>query len=123
MAKNDSPLEAYEQRQFVKYLETKKLKFTAIPNSTWTSSFAVKNRNKAQGVRRGPPDLMIVIPASKSVFLEAKLLFVEMKRIKGGVLSPEQKEWNEALNEVENVGAYVCKGCEAAKVVLDRLCV
>lgn len=59
---------------------------------------------KVEGTVKGIPDLFI--PAWK--------LWVEMKRIKGGVLSPEQKEIIAYLKRV-NYCVIVGKGAEDAK--------
>ena len=101
-----APLETEEQKEFVKYLVLKNLKFTSIPNSTYTKSWKQKAKNKAEGLNPGLPDLLVCLPD--------RLLFIEMKRIKGGVVSKYQKEWIEALNKYSNVEAIVCKGCGEA---------
>jgi len=80
-------------------------KFTAIPNSTYTKSENQKRRNTASGLRRGLPDLLIIV--------NDRLVFVEMKRTKGGVVSKEQKEWIEVLNNI-GIPAQVCRGATAA---------
>lgn len=108
------PSEYEEQCAFVEYLELKKLKFTAIPNSTYTKSFNQKRRNKCSGLRPGLPDLLVVLPE--------QLLFIEMKRTKGGRLSLHQKGWIEALNKINNVEAIICKGAgEAIDAIETRL--
>ena len=86
------PTEYEEQKKLVQYLELKRLKFTAIPNSTWTPSFAQKNKNRAMGLRAGFPDMIIVLPNNQ-------LLFAELKRKKGGVVSNEQNEWIKTLKK------------------------
>lgn len=106
MTKNTSPLEEVEQIAFVKWLELKGLKFTAIPNSTYTKSIKQKVKNKRMGLRCGLPDLLIITPKG--------LVFVEMKRKQGSVTSDEQKEWIEALNKLQGVQAQVCKGADEA---------
>lgn len=104
---NLTELESSEQETLVKYLEIKRLKFTSIPNSTFTKSFAIKMKNKREGLRKGLPDMLVILPT--------KLLFIELKRYEGGVLSPEQKEWIEQLNKIGNqVEAIVCRGCGEA---------
>ena len=63
---------------------------------------------KATGASAGVPDL----------FIPSLRLFIEMKRKKGGRVSPEQKAWLEYLN---NAGykAAVCKGFLEAKEVIE----
>lgn len=107
------PHEEIEQRNFVQYLEWRGLKFTAIPNSTYTKSRRQKQKNREQGLRPGLPDLLIIIP-------NGKLLFIEMKRTKKGTVSKYQKEWIEELNKLTNIRAEVCKGYDAAKAVVDE---
>lgn len=105
------PLEDNEQAVFVEYLQLKRLKFTAIPNSTFTKSWAVKNRNTRLGVRAGLPDLLVIVPG--------KVIFIEMKRVKGGQLSKMQKEWIDALNTA-GTPAYVAKGADAAIEIVEK---
>jgi hypothetical protein len=68
-------------------------------------------KNKAIGVRAGVPDLMIIVKSS--------LLFIEMKRKKGGVVSVFQKDWLEKLDKLDNVYAVECKGYEEAVEVIE----
>jgi hypothetical protein len=114
---NTTPLEPEEQVWCIEYLEAlkkkgNKVKYTSIPNSTFTKSWSVKRRNKQQGLRAGFPDLAII--------LNNILFFVELKRVKGGVLSLEQKEWIQALNEAGEY-AYVCKGFGEFKELVDKI--
>lgn len=102
-----------EQRAFVAWLDIKGLKYSAIPNSTYTTSWSVKNRNTAMGVRPGVPDMMIVLPT-------IGLVFIELKRQKGGVVSSHQRDWIAALNTCPGVAAHVCHGAAAAIAVIER---
>lgn len=106
-----NPTEYEEQVAFVQWLELKGLKFSSVPNSTWTSSIKQKVRNKATGLRPGLPDLLVIVGGS--------LVFIEMKRVKGGVVSPAQRDWIEALNQVSNVQAFVCKGADEAIEIVE----
>jgi hypothetical protein len=67
---------------------------------------------KRTGVKRGVPDLCL--PVARGGFHG---LYVEMKRLKGGRLSPEQKHW---LNELSAQGyeTTCCEGHEAAIAVI-----
>lgn len=105
------PTEYEEQVAFVKWLELRGYTFTAIPNSTYTTSYNQKRRNHAMGLRAGLPDLLVIA--------NDRLVFVEMKRIKGSVTSKEQKQWIEKLNNI-NIPARVCKGAhEAIKFIQE----
>lgn len=103
---NHTPLEEEEQAVVVQWLEYKNVKFSSIPNSTWTPSIKQKVRNKKQGLRPGLPDLLIIH--------DKKMLFVEMKRRSGGILSPFQRDWIEKINTVPNCQAVVAKGASDA---------
>lgn len=105
-----TPTEEIEQRQVVQYLELHRCKFTAIPNSTYTKSWAQKRKNTATGLRAGFPDLVVIA--------NGHFFCIEMKRITGGTLTKEQKAWQEGLNAA-GIPAYVCKGFDAAKEIID----
>lgn len=107
-----------EQCLLVEYLEIKRLKFSKIAQETFTKSWGVKMKNKLSGLRRGVPDMIIIIPKKDSL---NTLLFLEMKRTKGGVISPEQKSWIEELDQIPGVVARVANGYEEAKKIIDNL--
>ena len=99
------PTEHEEQREVVRWFRQTwpGVRIHAIPNGGARSK-ATAGRLKAEGVVSGVPDL----------FVPAWRLWVEMKRTKGGSLSPEQKDWITYLQEV-GYCAIVCKGAEDAK--------
>lgn len=114
---NLTPLEDNECIAFVQYLEILQnqghdILFTHIANETYTKSWKQKNRNKAVGVRAGLPDYVIIINGC--------LMFLEMKRQKGGTLTKAQKLW---IVELRRTGASVkvTKGFDEAKEVIDAL--
>lgn len=87
----------------------------AIPNGARTS-MSVAKRLRAEGLRKGAPDLFLAQPARGF-----HGLWLEMKRQRGGVVSPEQRAWHAAL-----IGAgydvRVCRGWEeAARAILIYL--
>lgn len=63
------------------------------------------------GVSAGYPD--VTIPY---VFNGRPGLYIEFKRPDGGVVSPEQREWLNFLNE-QGYDAKVAYGCEEAKAI------
>lgn len=75
-----------EQRELVKWFRQtyRGVKIYAIPNGGYRGK-AAAGRLKAEGVLKGVSDLHV--PAWN--------LWIEMKREKGGRLSPEQKSWGE----------------------------
>lgn len=99
------PTEQAEQALFVQWLDMHNLYYWHTPNSTYTKSWKQKSRNKIMGVQSGIPDLFVIV--------NNKLVGVEMKRTKGGVVSSNQKVWLERLNNA-NVPTKVCKGAQEA---------
>lgn len=106
---NYIPTEHEEQRAFVQWFRRTypEIRIFAIPNGG-ARNMATAGRLKAEGVVRGVPDL----------FIPAWRTFIEMKRIRGGRLSPEQKDWKTYL---ESIGyrVWVCAGFEGAKREVD----
>jgi hypothetical protein len=70
---------------------------------------ATAGRLKAEGVVRGVPDL----------FIPEWRVWVEMKRIKGGSVSAEQKDWMAYLESV-NYFCIVGKGADDAKTKINN---
>ena len=116
------PTEDYEQRRLVLWLRTlqtlvrkPKILFYAVPNGDWRD-IVVAVRLKAQGVSPGVPDLCFPVPRG-----EHHGLYVEMKRVKGGKVSANQKAWIEDLRE-QGYRVEVCAGADAAMAaVVDYL--
>jgi len=107
-----TPTEHAEQVGFVQWFRARfpRVLIFAIPNGE-KRSISVAKRLKAEGVVRGVPDL----------FIPEWNLWVEMKRAKGGRLSPEQKEM---ITYLEIIGhqTIVGNGAEdASKQVLEWL--
>tara|TARA_R110000822_G_scaffold51604_2_gene134079 strand:+ start:277 stop:543 length:267 start_codon:yes stop_codon:yes gene_type:complete len=79
----------------------------AIPNGE-KRAISVAKRLKAEGVVRGVPDL----------FVPAWNLWIEMKRVSGGRLSPDQKQMIEYLEGARHT-VIVAKGAtDASQQVL-----
>lgn len=79
----------------------------AIPNGGLRSK-AVAAKLKAEGVRPGVPDLFLPVARGRE-----HGLWIEMKRTKGGHISPEQEAWAEAL-EAQGYRVRICRGADAA---------
>ena len=69
---------------------------------------------KAAGGRKGIPDLFLPVPSQGY-----HGLYIEMKRLKLGKISPEQKEWIDRLNGM-GYRVEVCKGHEAAIAIIQN---
>lgn len=85
----------------------------AIPNGGHRHK-ATAGRLKAGGVVAGVPDLFWY--QARGGFYG---LFIEMKRVKGGTLSPQQKMMCDEL-QVEGYRVKICAGFEAAKYALEE---
>lgn len=99
------PTEHEEQCGFVQWFRRKfpHVRIMAIPNGGWRNA-ATAGKLKAEGVSRGVPDLFI--PEWK--------LWIEMKRITGGRVSPEQQGWKSYLEQC-GYGVLICAGMEQAR--------
>ena len=110
-----------EQKLLVKWMHSKKLLFTSVPNENNMSFLNRKTamiqgaKMKATGKSKGAPDMF--------VFLPGLVVAVEMKRtIQKGkakpVASPEQKAWIAALNELGHPAA-ICYGWHEARDFIE----
>lgn len=80
----------------------------AIPNGLWAKNDGVGRKAKAEGLKKGIPDLLLPI-ASKGFHG----LFIEMKKLTGSSTSAAQKQWHTDLREQGYV-VELCKGHEQA---------
>lgn len=107
-----APSEHEEQVEFIRLVEF------AFPPEVAALLFAIPNGGKraiktarelkAEGVRKGVPDLFLAYPHNGY-----SGLFIEMKKRYGGRVSPEQKAYIEALRG-RGYAVVVCKGCDEA---------
>ena len=84
----------------------------AIPNGSH-KSIAAAIRFRREGLRKGYPDLGLDVACGGFHGLK-----IELKRVKGGVVSPEQKEWIEFLT-AQGYRALVCHGADEAIRVIE----
>ena len=108
-----TPTEHEEACVLADYLDCLGLQYTKTAQETFTRSWKQKNKNKAEGVKPGLPDYIIVI--------NGKLVFIELKRKKGGTVSLHQKKWIEELNKCEGVVAEVCRGADEAIELINNI--
>lgn len=109
---NVVPTEFEEQIALVQYLKLKGHKHTAIPNSTYTNSWNQKRKNTASGLNAGLPDMIAIV--------DDNLIWIELKRIKGGRLSKYQKDWIEALERAGQT-VRVCRGADEAIKFIEEM--
>ncbi|MEB0133550.1 VRR-NUC domain-containing protein [Pseudomonas sp. CCI2.4] len=106
------PTEHEEQKSLIRWfsLQYPKIgnRLVAVPNGG-QRNVIVASKLKAEGVRAGFPDLMLLMPRG-----EFMGLMIEMKRVKGGSLQVEQAEWLDWLNK-QGYMAVICKGAQAAQ--------
>jgi hypothetical protein len=109
------PTEDQEQFALVKWLRLKGIPHYHIPNQR-QANVAYGVKLKALGVSKGIPD--IVIPKARKGHHG---LYIELKRTKGGIVSPEQKDWIRLLT-TEGYLATVAYGAEdAIKIITEYL--
>ncbi len=112
-AKAKAPLEDQEQVALVNWLKIRGIRYHATPNGGHRH-VAVAKKLKAQGVQAGVPDLTIWPDVDGC----QPILWIELKRTKGGSVSEEQRNWIDYLNEIgwrHDIKAAVCKGFQEAR--------
>lgn len=85
----------------------------AIPNGGSRHPAEAVNL-KRQGVKKGVPDIFLAYPVPPY-----NGMFIELKRLKGGVVSEDQKVWMELLHSF-GYHVVVCKGFEVARDEIIR---
>lgn len=92
------PTEHQEQIAVCNWLDFRRVVYFAVPNGG-KRNVVVGKKLKAEGVKKGVPDLIILTPPPNAMIAlgGARLpccgAAVEMKRRKGGVVSEEQSGW------------------------------
>jgi hypothetical protein len=114
MSVKKCPTEYEEQVALVNWLEAKGYLFSKVAQDTWTPSWGQKHRNRRSGLRKGVPDLMIVLP-------NRLLCFIELKRKTNYKIDDEQLKWIAALNQIPSVRAAICKGMDDAVYFISTL--
>jgi hypothetical protein len=99
------PTEHAEQSSFVQWMKYQHpaIRFFAIPNGVRTG-FKQALKIKREGGSPGIPDLYF--PFWK--------IWIEFKRVKGGSVSFEQKEWHQYLEDHCGDKVIIAKGCDDA---------
>ena len=105
------PSESQEQMLFVQWFKRTypSIRILSIPNGGHRH-IAVATKMKAEGQAKGVPD----------IFIPALLCWIEFKKIKGGTVSPAQKDW---IAYLESIGhrCIVGRGFEDAKRQIEAL--
>lgn len=85
----------------------------AVPNGG-LRDIRTARRMKATGTRSGVPD--ICLPVARGRYHG---LYIELKKRKGGTVSPNQKIWINRLQE-QGYMAIVCHGCDEAIEAIEH---
>ena len=111
------PSEEVDQRNLARYLDMLGLRWAHIPNGGHRNKI-VAAKLKGQGVKPGVPDNFIF--DAPPLYPCAPGAVIELKRVKGGTTSPEQKDW---LNYLAGRGwiVKVCKGFDEAVEFIKSL--
>ena len=110
------PTEEQEQNAIAQFLDIIGVDWCHVPNGGHRNKI-VGAKLKAQGVKRGVPDILIFTPPSCGGYVGVA---IELKKIKGGKTSKEQKEW---LSMLKKYGWHtsVCKGSGEAIDLIKKL--
>ena len=111
------PSEHDEQVVVCKWLDIIGVTYFSVPNGSFLSGGKMQRARqmknlKAEGLKSGVPDLVILLEGGK-------LLFIEMKRVKLSTTSKEQKEWQERL-KVLGFSAHICNGAGEAIDTIEK---
>ncbi len=110
------PTEEQDQIKLAVWMDKLGIPFYAIPNGGKRNLWEAM-KLKRSGVKKGVPDLCLPVPSQKG----HHGLYIELKRVSGGVVSDEQRHWQKILLQ----NGYACEVCrgfeEAKKVILDYL--
>lgn len=115
------PTEDQEQVALIEWMTFNGFRFFHVNNEMWTTSQRQKRRSAAMGVMSGVPDLFIFIPVKHIYNLPNGIghgssyrpISIELKRRKGGKLTPTQVNWGEVLND-SDIPWRCCKGWNEA---------
>jgi hypothetical protein len=108
------PTEAEEQERLLQVLRRQGVLFFAVPNGG-RRNVREAAAFRRQGVQAGVPDL--ILPGSDSRW---RCLAIELKRSKGGRVSPEQEAWHRLLR-ASGWRVLVCAGADDAVEQLTGL--
>lgn len=118
------PLESEEAHTLVAWMRVQGLRFHHSPGETGHTPEAKRRaiRVKREGTSKGFPDYIVLIPPERSVNGQGFTLYIELKRKKGGTISPEQREWIDAINalEVVPVAVYIARGADQAIDIIGK---
>ena len=107
-----APPELWEQQALLRWLQLQGIPYVAIPNGSRRTRWEAA-RAKAEGMVAGAPDLIVILPGGVT-------LWIEMKRRKGGRVSPSQRAFG-AMLERNGHHWRVCYGWEEAREWIEEV--
>lgn len=125
MGANDfNPLEYDECVAFSNWLKLNNIPHTHIGNESQSGSKNAMIRGaklKRMGQARGVFDYDVYIPIKGTTGRVDcyEMVKIEMKRRKGGTMSPEQKQWK-IIYEMAGITCKVCKGADEAIAFVNK---
>lgn len=116
---NCTPRESVEQQTLIKWARLARGKYPELDmlyhiTNEGKRSVVTGARLKSEGLKPGVPDLCLAVARGG-----AHGLYIEMKRTKGGRVSPQQAAWLEKLAH-EGYATAICRGWEQARDVIER---
>lgn len=111
-----SSSEHKEQVAVVDFCNALQIPVAAVPNGFWTQKrdkqfYAMLNKLKKEGLSPGFKDLI--------VFPGTDIVFIEMKRKVGGILSDDQLKWDKILTE-RGHNSHICAGADEGICVIKQ---
>ena len=106
-----SPLEAWEQKEVVRWMASRKIELFSVPNEG-KRGFRLASHMRALGMRHGMPDLILITPSPVYPYMR---LAIEMKRADGSTrdLTQHQLDTHEAMHK-NGWTVWVCFGHQQA---------
>ena len=112
-----NPPEEAEHMALVQWLELHAIRYTHVPNEG-LHKVQYRVKQKRLGVKPGVPDILIF--DRPPLYPENVGVAIELKRQKGGRVTPEQTAWLEHL-KARGWAVAVCQGAMEAIRVLQEL--
>lgn len=117
--------ENQEWEALANWLRVKKYKFTHIWNESWQRGtrniIIMMARKKRLWVSKWFPDYCIILKRGSLLFIELKKSRWPQGWLNGSVISEEQIEWVEKLNEVPNIQAEICHWAKESIELIERI--
>lgn len=112
--------ESLEQVKLVNWLNLNWYHFFAVTNESDGHSYAKGAKRKAMGVKKGVPDMFLILKRWWLLAIELKKPRWPSWWLNGSHISPEQLEWNKILNSVDNVAAEFCHWFQEAVETIEK---